>query len=346
MSASWIVKFGMVVLTAAFKLRLPLEWVIRKTLFRQFVGGETIEDCGETIKRLSDFGIGTILDVAVEGKQTDAAFEATHREILKTIALAKFNPSIPFCVFKVTGIANLRLENKSRAEERVQDICEAAHRSQVRIFIDAEETWFQNTIDRLATQAMERFNRDRAIVYNTVQMYRTDGMELLERSIEEARRKSYFLGVKLVRGAYMEKERKHAEHQGRPSPILPDKEACDRSFDRALEQLMNVLDRVSLCAGTHNEQSTLLLTELMKKHGISPKDPRVYFAQLYGMGDFLSYNLADEGYNVAKYVPYGPVREVIPYLVRRAQENTSVGGQSNRELVLISNEIRRRSVAR
>lgn len=358
MANSSLVKIGKGLTNFGLKLHLPINGLIKSTIFHQFCGGETIEECTETINNLWKNHVGTILDYSVEGKTSEEDFEATTREIIATIAKGKGNPAVPFAVFKITGIArfqileqsNTSLNNLSGEElkeynevvERVDRICKAAFESNVPVFIDAEETWIQDTIDRMAHDMMQRYNHTRAIVFNTVQMYRHDRLAFLKESVEWAREEGIHYGVKLVRGAYMEKERARALANGYPSPIQPDKPTCDKDYDAALVFLLDNLGSIALCAGTHNEESSLFLSELLKQRGVSLEDNRIYFAQLLGMSDHISYNLAHAGFNVAKYVPYGPVREVMPYLMRRADENTSVKGQTGRELSLIMKELERR----
>jgi proline dehydrogenase len=358
-----VVKLGGLFTPLALKLRLPIRSIIKKTIYKQFVGGETIGDCNKTIAELARYNIGTILDYSVEGKESEEDFDACCRETIATIHRAKGDPHIPFCVFKVTGLARFGLLEKVSAKEelapeekqewervsrRVELICREAHASDKPLFFDAEESWIQQAIDDLCNENKERFNTARAIVYNTYQLYRHDRLAYLEQSIAEARKNKYHIGAKLVRGAYMEKERKRAKEKGYPSPIQADKTASDRDYDRALEVCVKNLDVVSLCAGTHNEKSSLHLVSLMNHNGISAGDRRIFFSQLLGMSDHISYNLSLAGYNVAKYVPYGPVKEVLPYLLRRAMENTSVKGQTGRELSLIIKEQarRRRSATR
>lgn len=343
--------------TAPLALSIGFKGLFKRTIFRQFVGGETINDCDHTIAELGRFHIGTILDYSVEGKESESDFDACCRETIATIHKAKGNANIPFCVFKVTGLARFALLEKvsSRAtlsadesreydkvKQRVRQICDEAHRAGQPIFIDAEESWIQQAIDDLADENMERFNGKKAIVYNTFQLYRKDRLAFLTATIERAKAGGFHAGAKLVRGAYMEKERKRAADMNYPSPIQDTKENSDKDYNLALEMCVRNLACVGLCAGTHNEQSSLHLVKLMKDHGIADNDPRVYFSQLLGMSDHISYNLALGGYNVAKYVPYGPIREVMPYLIRRAQENTSVKGQTGRELGLIIKEKARR----
>lgn len=339
-------------------LNIGFKGLIKNTIFKQFVGGETIHDCAETVKELGKYNIGTILDYSVEGSETEEAFDHCLTETLDTIKLAKNDKNIPFCVFKVTGLARFALLEKvstkqnlnesekvewERVKNRVHKICSTSHANNQPIFIDAEESWIQPAIDDLANENMEKFNKTSVIVYNTFQLYRTDRLKFLEDTIQHAKANSYQVGAKLVRGAYMEKERKRAQEQNYPSPIQPDKASSDKDFNAALKLCVENLNIVALCAGSHNEESNQILLRLMHEKNISANDKRVYFSQLYGMSDHISYNLSLNGYNVAKYVPYGPVKKVLPYLIRRAQENTSVKGQTGRELSLIIKEKKRRS---
>ncbi len=359
--APWLVNVGTMLGRAALWLRLPVTPLLKATFFRQFVGGETIEECRQTIRELGKFRVGSILDYSVEAAENEPTFDKTTDEILKTIGLATVEAHIPFCVFKVTGVARLGLLEKiqanevltfaemgewQRARERIFRICNRAHENNVSLFIDAEETWIQDPIDRVAEEMMALFNKRRALIFTTVQMYRTDRRAYLEKAIQKAKIAKHFFGIKLVRGAYMEKERARAARLNYPSPIHATKADTDRAFDASLLYLMYELDTVALCLGTHNLKSTQLLTEQIEERRLAPTDPRLFFAQLYGMGDHLSFPLAEGGFNVAKYIPYGPVRDVFPYLVRRAQENTSIAGQSSRELQLITAEINRRSASK
>jgi proline dehydrogenase len=355
-----MVKVGKVATNAALNLRLPIQGLIKKTIFAQFCGGETIADCKNTIDLLGQYGVGTILDYSVEGKTSEEDFDATVNEIVSTIETAGKSKNIPFAVFKVTGIsrfsilekANDNIDNLTETEKseyetivtRINKICKTAFENEIPVFIDAEETWIQDTIDRITHQMMQKYNKERTIVFNTVQLYRHDRLSFLINAIDEARNNGYHYGVKLVRGAYMEKERARSKTKGYPSPIQPDKLSSDKDFDQALDLVIKNIDVVSICAGSHNEKSSLLLTELIKKNNIEKSDKRIYFAQLLGMSYHISYNLSHAGYNVAKYVPYGPVKEVMPYLLRRADENTSVAGQTSRELSLIMKEKKRRSL--
>lgn len=346
--------FGPLALNVGFK------GLIKQTIFKQFVGGETIHDCSATIERLGKYNIGTILDYSVEGKESEVDFDNCLTETLETIKKAKGDKHIPFCVFKVTGLGRFALLQKvssrlplgdaektewENVRRRVHSICLAAFEAGQPVFIDAEESWIQAAIDDLATENMALYNKARAIVYNTFQLYRHDRLNFLKDSIRDGKTRAYHVGAKLVRGAYMEKERKRAQEMNYPSPIQATKEASDRDYDAALTLCIDNIDVMGLCAGTHNEQSSLVLVDLMQKHKIAPADNRVYFSQLYGMSDHISYNLSLSGYNVAKYVPYGPVKEVLPYLIRRAQENTSVKGQTGRELNLIIKEKQRRAAS-
>lgn len=357
-----MVKFGKWATNFALKLRLPIKGIIKKTIFRQFCGGESIQESLKTSNDLASRNVKTILDYSIEGKTEEEDFDSTVNEIIQTVHQAKNNENIPFAVFKVTGIcrfdllanANEGIENLAEEDkkaydvlvERITRICSEAHAGGVPIFIDAEESWIQNTIDQLVYEMGLKFNKERAIVYNTVQLYRHDRLAFLKMEIERAKKDGFYYGVKLVRGAYMEKERERAEEKGYPSPIQPDKEATDRDFNLALETVVENIDHVAFCTGTHNEDSSLYLTELLQKKGIKADDTRAYFAQLLGMSDHISFNLSNHDYMVAKYVPYGPIKEVLPYLIRRAEENTSVSGQTGRELSLIIRERKRRKEAK
>jgi proline dehydrogenase len=352
-----LVVAGRVFTNIALALRIPIGWALRGNIFKQFCGGENIGQCRNAVDSLGKFNIGTILDYSVEGKESEADLENTKAEIMLTVQEAARNQAIPFSVFKVTGIARFSLLEKvnaaqslsemeklewERVQARVDAICAHAAKYDVPIFIDAEDSWIQDAIDALANDMMAKYNTERAIVYNTIQLYRHDRLQFLKQSHELARNRNFFLGVKLVRGAYMEKERARAAEMGYADPIQPSKEASDRDFDLAVTYCVENIDRISVCAGTHNEKSSLHLARVIDERKLARNDKRIFFAQLYGMSDHISYNLANAGYNVAKYLPYGPIREVIPYLIRRAQENTSVKGQTGRELSLIQKEMQRR----
>jgi len=352
---------GVALTRFALALHLPVKGLIKGTIFRQFCGGETIEETVATAKKLERSGVGTILDYSVEGQDDESSLDATTAETLRTIAAAKGNSAIPFSVFKPSGVARMDVmeavsQGRSlnseeavaweHARGRVQRICAAAAAADVPVMVDAEESWIQPAIDAMVREMMQQFNREKAIVLNTVQLYRHDRLAFLREEAEHAKANGYHLGVKLVRGAYMEKERARAEERGYPDPISADKAAVDRDFNDALQFCMEHLDQVSIVAGTHNEASTLLLARLMQDRRIARNDKRIHFGQLLGMSDNISYNMAAAGYNVVKYVPYGPVREVMPYLIRRAAENTSARGQTGRELTLIVQERKRRQAAK
>ena len=353
-----LVKTGSGLMKAALKWGIPgTQFLIKNSIFEQFCGGETIAECRVVTKELGKYNIGTILDYSVEGEGSDASYDQTLKELLATIDEAQRSPHIPFSVFKVTGVADVAILEKiqagqlltpdeeaahNRAVARVEALCVRAHQHGVRLFIDAEESWFQHTIDLLAYGMMAKYNRETAIVWNTYQLYRHDRLDALKAAVNTAANAGYYVGAKLVRGAYMEKEARVAKQRGQPNPINPTKQATDDLYDESLRYCVEHLDRISICAGTHNEASSLLLTQLMQPAGIAPGDPRVWFAQLYGMSDNLTYNLANAGYNTAKYLPYGPVASVMPYLLRRADENTAIAGQSSREFLLVQKEIRRR----
>jgi proline dehydrogenase len=356
------VKFGKIATNFALKLYLPINSIVKATIFRQFCGGETISECDLVIQKMGDYGVGTILDYSVEGKTSDEDFDQTVNIIIQTIERGKTDKNIPFAVFKVTGIGRFDLLEKASKKDyqfsdqerkdveiivnRIDRICKAAFEANVPVFIDAEESWIQEAIDQWCFDMMLKYNQESAIVFNTIQMYRHDRLEFLKVCLQLAEKNKVKYGVKLVRGAYMEKERNRAANLGYSSPIQPDKASSDRDYNLALEFIVSHADSFALCAGTHNEESSLYLTELLQKHGIQSKDKRFFGAQLLGMSDHISYNLASAGYNVAKYVPFGPVREVMPYLLRRADENTSVAGQTGRELSLITKEVNRRKVNR
>lgn len=341
-------------------LRLPIKGMIKNTVFEVFCGGETIDESKSTIDIIGKYSVGTILDYSIEGEETEEAFDNTKRETIRNIENAKGNSNIPFCVFKPTGVASLHLLEKiqigtqltenekaafGRIRERVDEICRMAFEADVPVLIDAEETWIQNPVDELVYEMMTKYNTQKALIFNTYQMYRVSSLQNLKNAFQDAVRDGYFFGAKLVRGAYMEKERERAQEMNYTDPIQPNKQATDDDYNQALKFCIDNKQRISVINCTHNEYSNYYLALLMEKHSMKNDDPRAYFAQLYGMSDNISFNLAKAGYNVAKYVPYGPVRSVMPYLFRRAEENTSVAGQSGRELVLIKKELKRRKSA-
>jgi proline dehydrogenase len=355
-----LVVAGPPLVSAALRWGIPLKGVLRATVFSHFCGGETLKDCSRTIKRLSQRGVYSILDYGVEGEKTESGFDAAMAEVLSTIAntSSSTHKYAPFCVFKLTALARFQLLEMvsqrgseilsgslklewQRVIERIGTICQEAVRHGKLVMIDAEETWIQPAIDAIAIDMMRRHNRENACVYTTIQMYRTEGLATVRKLLSLAGSEQWIPAIKLVRGAYMEKERQRAEALGYPSPIQPDKASTDRAYDEALELILKTTS-AKLCAGTHNAPSTELVVRLMQKQRLAASSERVWFAQLLGMSDDLTFNLAHGGFNAAKYVPYGPISAVMPYLFRRAQENTSIAGQSGRELRLIEREIKRR----
>lgn len=341
----------------AMWLHLPINWAIKATVYKHFCGGTTIENSQATIEKLWESHIGTILDFSAEGKENEEDFNLAMNETIASIQKAKSESSIPFSVFKPTGLARFALlekisnnSNLTKEEEiektifegRIENICQTASDNKVPLFIDAEESWIQDAIDDIAIKMMQKFNKNEAWIYNTIQLYRIDRVDHLEILFKLAAEEKFFVGLKLVRGAYHEQEIERAKEKGYNCPVHTIKENTDIDYNKALTLCIENIDFVSVCAGTHNEESSALLVELLNKHNISKDDKRVYFSQLLGMSDHISYNAAKEGFNVVKYVPYGPVKVVLPYLIRRAEENTSIAGQMGRELTNIIEEKKRR----
>ena len=357
-SNNTMVKVGPALLNIALFLHLPILGLIKTTIYKHFCGGESISDSQKTIEELAKYQIGTILDYSIEGQESEANFDSGMRETIATIERASGDEKIPFSVFKPTGMGRFELfekvntkqtitenekEEYERVKNRINTICKKAHKLNVPIFIDAEESWIQDAIDEIATDMMRQYNKERTIVYNTLQMYRWDRLAYLKKCYADAQNQQYFLGLKLVRGAYMEKEQIRAKKMGYKSPIQNNKASTDKDYDLAIDFCIENIDRIAICVGTHNEESTAKLAQLLADNGIDKNDSRVSFSQLLGMSDHISFNLAHANYNVSKYVPYGPVKKVIPYLIRRAEENTSIAGQTGRELTLIMKEKARRS---
>lgn len=357
-SYNWLVRMSPPFVNFAIWAHLPIKGLIKATIFRHFCGGESIDDCQRTIESLSKFNIGTILDYSVEGKESEADFDLGLKQTLATVQRAKGDSSIPFSVFKPSGFVRFALLEKKNAgkeltpaeqeeferfKNRVNTICKTGFENNVPIYVDAEETWIQDAVDDVVREMMMKYNKEKVMVYNTIQMYRTDRLDFLKAEYQHAVANNYHTGFKIVRGAYMEKERERAKKMGYPSPIQQDKTASDRDYDAAVKFCVDHIDRMAVCAGTHNEQSCLNLVALMEEKKLPHNHPNIWFSQLYGMSDHISYNLAKKGYNVSKYVPYGPVTSVLPYLIRRAQENTSAAGQMGRELSLLMMEKKRRS---
>ena len=341
----------------AMWLHLPINWAIKATVYKHFCGGTTIENSQATIDKLWESHIGTILDFSAEGKENEEDFNLAMNETIGSIQKAKSESSIPFSVFKPTGLARFALlekisnnSNLTKEEEiektifegRIENICQTASDNKVPLFIDAEESWIQDAIDDIAIKMMQKFNKNEAWIFNTLQLYRNDRVDHLEMLFKLATEEKFFVGLKLVRGAYHEQEIERAKEKGYNCPVHTIKENTDIDYNKALTLCIENIDFVSVCAGTHNEESSALLVELLNKHNISKDDKRVYFSQLLGMSDHISYNAAKEGFNVVKYVPYGPVKDVLPYLIRRAEENTSIAGQMGRELTNIIEEKKRR----
>ncbi len=342
----------------AIKFGLPVSWAAKPTIFRVFCGGETIDESLKIVEKLGKNNVGAILDYSVEGQEQEKEFAKTEEELVRIVSIAKDNPHIPVTCMKVSGIASNRLLEKLSTQEELSDpqrvlsgvlhqrlerICQANFDANVPVYIDAEESWIQPAIDRLVETMMAKLNKEQAIVFQTVQMFRHDRLEYLKSLIEKARREGFKVGVKIVRGAYLDKENKRAQEMGYPTPIQPTKQATDDDYNEALKLCIENIDWVELCAGTHNELSSKYLAYLMNEKGLQNDHPNVYFSQLYGMSDYMSFNLAAAGYNVSKYLPYGPVKFTLPYLIRRAKENTAIAGQMGKEYSMILKEQERRA---
>jgi proline dehydrogenase len=354
-----LVRIGTAVTNFALKAHLPVDGLIRATVFDHFCGGINELDCLSVVDKLYTKGVSSVLDYSVEGKEEEAQFDAALEMTLKTIEFAKERQAIPFAVFKPTGLGRLDLYTKvgekqtlsteeqnewNKVVARFELVCKTAHDKNVALLIDAEESWMQDAADDLVEEMMRKYNREKVIVFNTLQMYRWDRLDYLKALHEKAKAEGFYIGMKLVRGAYMEKEHERAKEKGYPTPICASKQATDDNYDAAVDYMMKHIDAMAIFAGTHNEESSYKLMEMLKVNNISINDQRIWFGQLYGMSDNISYNLAAHGYNVAKYLPFGPVRDVMPYLIRRAEENTSVAGQTSRELNLLKIERERRKL--
>jgi proline dehydrogenase len=374
MGKSWVVQTGSRLATWSLKMGLPIKGIVRKTIFQQFIGGETLEETIPVAKKLANYNVQVILDYGVEGKEGEENYNHASDEFIRVIDFAATQPNVPFMSVKLTGIARFALLEKldslmhkaggvslidnynkalmqltaeeanewRRVNDRIRRICEAAKKDNVGFLVDAEETYIQDPIDALTMLMMEEFNKDLVVIYNTIQLYRADRLEFLKQSYNAAVARGFVLGAKLVRGAYMEKERARAAEKGYASPIQPDKASCDRDYNEAVRFCIDHLDNIGLIVASHNEFSNLLATKLLAEKNLPLNHPHVHFSQLYGMSDNITFNLAKAGCSVSKYLPFGPIKDVIPYLMRRAQENTSVGGQTSRELGLIKKETRRR----
>lgn len=376
MAHPWLVKAGAGLAPWAIKKGLPVNGLIRQTIFKQFVGGETLEETIPVEKTLAKFGVQVILDYGVEGMTGEAAYDHARDEFIRVINFAATQPNIPFMSVKVTGFARFALLEKldalmheapeetlirkynralmkltaaetdewTKVQDRFRKIGEAAAAAGVGFLVDAEETWIQDPVDALTMLMMDEFNKEKLVIYNTAQLYRHDRLDFLKKCYEAALERNFLFGIKLVRGAYMEKERARAAEKGYPSPIQPNKEATDKDYNEAVRFCIDHLENIGVIVASHNEYSNLLTTQLLQERGYPLNHPHVHFSQLYGMSDNITFNLAAAGCSVSKYLPFGPIRDVVPYLMRRAQENTSVGGQTGRELALIKKELKRRKM--
>lgn len=371
MSQNWLVKMGLWITPKALKWNLPIKGVIRNTIFKQFVGGETLEGTEKVGVNLARFNVQIILDYGVEGKQGEDSYDHARDEFIRVINFAAEQDNIPFMSIKLTGMSRFGLLEKigestvyadvvkgklnldkltdeeknewQRTCKRMTDICKVAAEKNIGVMVDAEDSWIQDSIDALTTQMMEQFNKEKVIVYNTAQLYRHDRLQYIKDVNEYAKSSGFTLAFKLVRGAYMEKERERALAKGYPSPINPDKEATDKMFNDAVRYCLEPANNVYTLIGSHNEVSNMLGAELIEMNNMPYDSKKVFFSQLYGMSDNITFNLAKAGYNSTKYLPFGPINDVIPYLMRRAEENSSLGGQTGRELNLIRKEIKRRA---
>ena len=374
MGKPWLVKTGTRLAPWSIKAGLPVKGIIRNTIFAQFVGGETLEETAAVAKTLGEYNVQVILDYGVEGGDDgEHGFDHSTEEFIRVINYAATQPNIPLMSIKITGFARFALLEKldaamrhaegtlmkrflkavedltaeekeewHRVRHRMMRICETAVEKKVGVLVDAEETWIQDPVDALTILMMDTFNKQRCVVYNTIQHYRHDRLQFLKDSHTAAVERNFILGAKLVRGAYMEKERKRAEEKNYPSPIQPDKESCDKDYNEGVKFCIDNINRIALIVASHNEYSNLYATQLLQQKGLTLNHPHIHWSQLYGMSDNITFNLAHAGCSVSKYLPFGPINDVIPYLMRRAQENTSVKGQTGRELGLIKKELERR----
>ena len=354
-----LVKIGTAVTKFALNINLPVEGLIRSTVFDHFCGGVNEKDCMSTVDKLFAAGVASVLDFSVEGKEEEEQFDATANKVIELIKFAKNKEAMPFLVFKPTGFGRFKIWQKltekmplsdteqiewEKIKNRFESVSKEAHAANIRLLIDGEESWMQDAADDLCEEMMEKYNKESAIVFNTLQCYRWDRLDYLKGIHKRAKEKGYKLGFKIVRGAYMEKENDRATEKGYKPPICESKKATDDNFNEVMKYILDNLNDIELFIGTHNESSNYLALELMKEKGISKSDDRIWFGQLFGMSDHITFNLGAEGYNVAKYIPFGPVKDVMPYLIRRAEENTSVAGQTSRELTLLKKEKERRKL--
>jgi proline dehydrogenase len=374
MGKPWLVNLGLKLTPLAIKLYLPFtKTIIRKTIFKQFVGGENLEETAKVADKLEEYKVQVILDYGVEGKEGEKNFDHARNEFIKVITYAATQANIPFISIKVTGFARFSLLEKldttmarltgtlmkrylgavmllttdekkewHKVRLRMLRVCEVAAAKNIAVLVDAEETWIQDPVDALTLLMTDTFNKDKTVIFNTIQLYRHDRLQFLKDCHTAAEERDFILAVKLVRGAYMDKERNRAASMNYPSPIQPDKESCDRDYNLAVEFCINHIEKISVIVASHNEYSNLYTTQLLDAKGLPHNHPHVHFSQLYGMSDNITFNLAKSGCSVSKYLPFGPIKDVIPYLMRRAQENSSVAGQTGRELGLIEKEMKRR----
>jgi len=354
-----LVRIGTAATRFALNLHLPVEGLIRSTVFDHFCGGISEEDCMPVVDSLHEVCVHSVLDYSVEGKEEDAQFDATLAKVIELTKFAEHKEAMPFSVFKPTGLGRFKIWEKvsakqtlteleearwQRIQQRYDEVCKVAHECSISLLIDGEESWMQDAADELCEAMMEKYNKETPIVFNTLQCYRWDRLDYIKKAHKRAKAEGYKLGFKVVRGAYMEKENDRAEALGYPTPICASKQATDDHFNEVMKYILDNLQDISLFLGTHNENSNYLAMEIIDAKGFMKNDPRIWFGQLYGMSDHISYNLAKAGFNVAKYIPFGPVKDVMPYLIRRAEENTSVAGQTSRELTLLKREKERRGI--
>ena len=357
MNSSFLTGLSTSLAELAIKIGFPVSWAAKPTVFRVFCGGETIDESLEVVKKLGENKVGAILDYSVEGQDSESEFAKTEKELIEIVSIAKDNPHIPVTCMKISGIASNRLLERLSSgvdltdpervlsgvlHKRFERICQANFDAGVPVYVDAEESWIQPAIDRLVESMMSKFNKDKAIVFQTLQMFRHDRLAYYRDLIEKARIGGFKVGMKIVRGAYLDKENERAEEKGYSTRIQPSKVATDDAYKAALKLSIDNLDWVEFCAGTHNEYSSQYLAFLMNEKGLQNDHPNIYFSQLYGMSDYMSFNLAAAGYNVSKYLPYGPVKFTLPYLIRRAKENTAIAGQMGKEFSMILKEQSRR----
>ncbi|MCG2793498.1 MAG: proline dehydrogenase family protein [Weeksellaceae bacterium] len=357
-----LTNIGVSLLNFTVKHHFPfVDKIVKQTLFEQFCGGETREESTAVVRQMFRRGVGSIFDYSIEGKEEEQTFDAVCNEIKNIVKFSVGNPAIPFIVFKPTAFGRIGIyeevgkgkeltasqkEEWNRVVQRFDEVCRLCFEHDKKVMVDAEESWMQDAADQLCEEMMEKYNREKPIVWNTLQMYRIGRLDYMNEHLERAKKQGYFIGYKIVRGAYMEKERERASKMKYPDPIQPSKEATDDNYNSAIDFVMANIDRISGFFGTHNEKSSELIIDRMRNDQFEHNNPHIYFGQLYGMSDNITYYLADKHYNVAKYLPYGPVKDVVPYLTRRAQENTSVAGQTGRELGLIDKELKRRKTNR